>query len=119
MTEFRFKAESHLGSLWANLMEMEAAVDESTLSEAREQALCRLLALSLAAGAANAREVQTLGHTLMLLVIKTTRVRDATNYARFDALYKKTRELTEALHAIKAPPPLSECERQPAETALV
>ena len=117
MTEFKLKAEPHLRSLWADLMKMEAAADESTLFVAREQALRRLLALSSAAGAANAREVQTLGHALRLLVITITQVRDATNYECFDALYKKMRELAEALYAIKAPP-LSERERQPAETAL-
>jgi len=119
MTGFKLKAEPHLRSLWADLMELEAAADESALFVAREQALRRLLALSSAAGAANARKVQTLGHALRHLVNTTTQVRDATNYECFDALYKKTRELTEALYAIKAPPPLSECERQPAETALV
>jgi hypothetical protein len=118
MTEFKLKAEPHLRSLWADLMELEAAADQSTLFVAREQALRRLLALSSAAGAANAREVQTLGHALRLLVITITQVRDATNYECFDSLYKKMRELAEALYAIKAPP-LSERERQPAETALV
>lgn len=118
MTEFKLKAEPHLRSLWADLMELEAASDESTHFVAREQALRRLLALSSAAGAANAREVQTLGHALRLLVITITQVRDATNYECFDALYKKMCELAEALYAIKAPP-LSERERQPAETALV
>ncbi len=119
MTEFKLKAEPHLRSLWADLMEMAAAADESTLSAAREQALRRLLALSSAAGAANAHEVQTLGHALGLLVITTTHVRDASNYEVFDALCKKARELTEALHAIQAPPPPSERERQLAETPLV
>jgi uncharacterized cupin superfamily protein len=100
-------------------MEMAAAADESTLSAAREQALRQLLALSSAAGAANAHEVQALGHALGLLVITTTHVCDASNYEVFDALYKKARELTEALYAIKVPPPLSEHERQLTETALV
>jgi hypothetical protein len=117
-TEFTLKAGPHLRSLGADLMELEAAADESTLVAAREQALRRLLALSSAAGAANAHEVQTLAHALRLLIMTTTHVRDASNYGCFDALYKKMRELTEAVHAIKAPP-VSERERQPAETALV
>jgi hypothetical protein len=119
MTEFTLKAGPHLRSLWADLMEMEAAADEAALSVAREQAVRRLLALGAAAGAVNAQEVRTLSHTLRLLVTTATQVRDATNYECFDALYKKMRELTEALYAIKPPPPLSERERQPAESALV
>jgi len=118
MNEFALKAGPHLRSLWADLMEMEAA-DEATLSVAREQAVRRLLALGAAAGAVNAQEVRTLSHTLRLLVTTAAQVRDATNYECFDALYKKMRELTEALYAIKAPPPLSERERQPVETELV
>ncbi len=119
LTGFKLKAEPHLRSLGADLMELEAAADEFTLSVARQQALRRLLALSSAAGAANAREVQTLSHALSLLVITITQVRDATHDECFDALHKKMRELTEALCAIKAPPPLSERKRQLAETALV
>jgi hypothetical protein len=119
LAEFKLKAEPHLRSLWADLMVLEAAVDESALFVARGQASRRLLALSSAAGAANAREVQSLSRALRLLVITTTPVRDATRYACFDALYKKMRELTEALYAIKASRPLSVRERQPAETALV
>jgi len=119
MTEFTLKAGPHLRSLWADLIEMEAAADESTLSAAREQALRRLLALSAAAGAANAHDVQTLGHTLRLLVMTTTHVRDATHHECFDALCRTMRELTESLYAITAPPPLSGRERQPAESALV
>ena len=118
MTEFKLKAEPQLRSLWADLMELEAAADAFALFVAREQALRRLRALSSAAGAANAREVHTLCDALSLLVDTATQVRDATNYECFDALYKKTRELTGALSAIKAPPPLSERQRQSAETAL-
>jgi hypothetical protein len=119
LTEFKLKAEPHLRSLWADLMEMEAASDESALYVARGQALRRLLALSSAAGAANANEVRMLSRALGFLVATATQVRDTTNYERFDALYKKARKLTEALYAIKTPPPLSERERQPTEAALV
>lgn len=119
MTEFKIQAAPHLRSLWADLMEMEAAADESALFAARGQASRRLLALSSAAGAADAQEVQVLSRALRLSVMTITRVRSATNCEGFDVLYKKTLELTEALYAIKVPPPLSERERQPAEKALV
>jgi hypothetical protein len=119
LAELKLKAEPHLRFLWADLMALEAAADESALFVARGQASQRLLALSSAADAANAREVQSLSRALRLLVITTTPVRDATSYECFDALHKKMRELTEALYAIKASRPLSEHERQPAETAFV
>ena len=118
LTEFKLKAEPHVRSLWADLMVLEAAADEAALFVARGQASRRLLALSSAAGAANAREVQSLSRALRLLVITTTPVRDATNYECFDALYKKMRELAEALCVINAAPPLSQRDRQPAKTAF-
>lgn len=119
LTEFKLKAEPHLRSLWADLMELEAASDESALDAARGQALRRISALSSAAGAADANEVRMLSRALGFLVATATQVRDATNYERFDALYKKARKLTEALHAIKEPPALSEREYQLTEAALV
>ena len=119
LAELKLKAEPHLRFLWADLMVLAAAADESAFFMARRQASQRLLALSSAAGAANAREVQSLSRALRLLVITTTPVRDTTHHECFDALYKKMRELTGALYAINASPPLSERDRQPAETALV
>ena len=119
LTEFKLKAEPHLQSLWSDLTELEAAPDEFALCLARGQAMRRLLSLSAAAGAANAKEVRRLSRALGFLVATTTQVRDATNYERFDALYRKARKLTEALNAIQGPPPLSESERQPTEAALV
>jgi hypothetical protein len=119
LTEFKLKAELHLRSLWADLMALEAAADESALFMARGQAFRRLLALNSAAGAANAQEVRSLSRALRLLVTTTTQVRDAGNYEVFDALYKKARELTGALYAIKAAPPRSERKRPIAETAFV
>jgi len=118
ITEFRRKAEPYLQSLWADLMELEAAADESSLFVARVQASRRLLALGSAAGAANAQEVRILCQMLRLLVVNTTQVRDAINYEVFDSLYKKMRDLTEALYAIEAPSSLPERKRQPIETAV-
>jgi hypothetical protein len=119
LAELKLKAEPLLRLLWADLMVLEAAADESALFVARGQVSQRLLALSSAAGAANAREVQSLSRALRLLVITTTPVRDATRHECFDALHKKMCELTEALYAIKASRSLSQRTRQPAETALV
>lgn len=119
ISEFKHRAEPNLRCLWADLMELEAATDESALFVARGQASRRLLALGSAAGAANAQEVRILSQALRLLVINTMQVRDEINYEYFDALYQKMRELTEALYAINAPSPLPERRRQPAETALV
>ncbi len=119
LTEFKLKAEPHLQSLWSDLTELEAASDEFALCLARGHVLQRLRALSEAAGAANAWEVRMFSLALGFLVATTTQVRDAANYERFDALYRKARKLTEALNAIQAPPPLSERERQPTETVLV
>jgi hypothetical protein len=118
IAEFKRKAEPYLQSLWADLMELEAAADESALFVARVQASRRLLAIGSAAGAANAQEVRILCQMLRLLVVNTTQVRDVINYEVFDSLYKKMRELTEALYAIQAPSPLPERKRQPAEPAF-
>jgi hypothetical protein len=119
LIEFKLKAEPHLQSLWSDLAELEAASDEFALCLARGHALQRLTALSASAGAVNAKEVRRLSRALGFLVATTTQVRDAANYERFDALYRKARKLTEAINAIHVPPPVSELERQPSETVLV
>src|SRR6266850_7937252 len=113
--EFKLRAHPLLRSVWADLMELEEAMDEPKLRDVREQARQRILALGQAACAANARDVQAHSQALAQLVTTVTPARDADHHELFDTLYQKMRELTEALYATQATPPVSGRASHPTE----
>jgi len=117
--EFTLRAQPHLRSLWADVMELEEATGEHALCVAREQTMRRVRTLGWAAHAVNAREVQALSQTVEQLVAAMAPTPGATRFEFFGALEQKMTNLTEALYAIKTQTPPSELEGQPTESELV
>jgi hypothetical protein len=117
--EFTLRAQPHLRSLWADVMELEEATDEHALSVAREQTMRRVRVLGRAAHAANAREMQALSQTVEQLVATLAPAPGATRFEFFGVLDQKMTKLTEALYAIKVETPPSKPEGQPTEDELV
>jgi hypothetical protein len=117
--EFTLRAQPHLRSLWADVLELEEAADERALSVARDQTLRRVRTLGWAARAANAREVQALSQTVEQLVATLAPAPGATHFEFFGVLDQKMTKLTEALYAINVTTPPSEPEGQPTECELV
>jgi hypothetical protein len=64
LSEFTRKAQSQLRSLWADLMELEEAIDGRSFSAAREQVLHRVRVFRQAASATNAHPVQSLSQMI-------------------------------------------------------
>jgi hypothetical protein len=118
-TVFTRRAQPHLRSLWADLMELEEAPDAHAFRVARDQTLRRLQVLGRAARAVEADEVEALGRTLAELVTTVTDARDAKRQELFDSLHEKMRELVEASYAIQATPSAVGRNRRPAESELV
>jgi len=119
VTKFTHRAQPHIRSLWADLMELEEARDAHTLRVVREQTLRRVQALGRAAHAVSADEVEALSRTLVLLVANVTDVKGARHRESFDSLYGKMRELTEALYAVHATPSVVGSDCHPTESELV
>jgi hypothetical protein len=117
--EFTLRAQPHLRSLWADVMELEEATNEHALSVAREQTMRRVRTLGRAARAANARDVQALSQTVEQLVAAMAPAPGATRFEFFGVLDQKMTKLTEALYAINVAAPPSEPEGQPTEGELV
>jgi hypothetical protein len=117
--EFTLRAQPHLRSLWADVLELEEATDEHALSVAREQTMRRVRTLGRAARAVNARDVQALSQTVEQLVATMAPAPGATRFEFFGLLDQKMTRLTEALYAINAETPPSEPAGQPMERELV
>jgi predicted component of type VI protein secretion system len=117
--EFTLRAQPHLRSLWADVMELEEADDEHALAAAREQTIRRVRILGRAALAANALEVQTLSQTVERLVATMAPVPGGTRFEFFGLLDQKMTKLAEALYAIQVATPPSEPGGEPTESELV
>jgi hypothetical protein len=117
--EFTLRAQPHLRSLWADVMELEEATDEHTLSIAREQTMRRVRTLGRAARAINAREVQALSQTVEQLVATMATAPGATRFEFFGVLDQKMTKLAEALYAINTATLPSEPEGQLTKGELV
>jgi hypothetical protein len=119
LSEFKRKAQLEVRSLWADLMELEEALDERAFFAAREQALRRIRVLGRAASAANAHQVQSPGHTLELMLVALMQAPTAARPDLFEGLYDALRKLTGALYSIDVEAPVSERAQQPDELTLV
>jgi hypothetical protein len=117
LSEFKRKAQPHVRSLWADLMELSEVTTERSLSTARAQALQRIRVLERAAGAANAHHVRSLSQALELMLDDITQVLPVARPELFEALCETMRKLTEALYSIDAEAHIFEAD-QPTEMAL-
>ena len=102
LTEFKLKAQPHVRSLWADVVELEEARDEHAFAAALQQALHRVRVLERAAGAANAQAVQTLSETIADMLSALTSVQTAARPGSLDELHRTMNKLTEALYSINA-----------------
>jgi hypothetical protein len=116
--EFTLRAQPHLRSLWADVMELEEATDEHALSVAREQTMRRVRTLGWAACAVDIPEVQALSQTVEQLVATMAPAPGATRFEFFGVLDQQMTKLTEALYAIDVTTPPSEPGGQPREREL-
>lgn len=119
LLEFQRKAQSQVRSLWADLMELEEAIDERAFSAAREQALQRIRVLGRAANAANARPVRYLSRSLELTLGALMQTRAVACPKLFTRLYESMWMLARALYAIDADAPVPAHARQAGELTLV
>jgi hypothetical protein len=119
LSEFQRKAQPQVRSLWADLMELAEAIDERTLSAAREQALRRIRVLGRAASVAHADQVQSPGQELELMLGALTQAPAAARPELLEGLYETMRKLTGAVYSIDVEAPVSKHARQPSELTLV
>jgi hypothetical protein len=119
LSEFKRDAQPQVRSLWDDLVELEAPVDEQGFFAAHEQALRRISILGRAASAANAHQVQSLGQTLKFMLGAFMRAPAAARPELFEDLTATMRELTGAVHSIDAEAFVSAHAGQPTELMLV
>jgi hypothetical protein len=119
LSEFKRKAQPQVRSLWADLMELEEAIDEPAFAAAREQALHRIRVLGRVANSANAHPVRSLSQSLKLTLGGLMQTRAATRPELFTRLHETLWMLAATLYSIDADAPVSEHARQPDELTLV
>ena len=119
LSEFKRKAQPQVRSLWADLMELEEAIDEPGFSAAREQALRRIRVLGRAANAAHARPVRSLSRSHELTLGALMQTRAAACPELFTRLHETMWMLAVALYSIETEPPVSEHDGQSTELTLV
>jgi chemotaxis protein histidine kinase CheA len=119
LSEFKRKAQPQVRSLWADLMELEEAIDERALSMAREQALRRIHVLGQAADASQAHPVRSLSQTLEHMLGALTQTRAATCPELFTHLHGTIWMLADTLYSMDVEAPASERADQPTEPMLV
>jgi hypothetical protein len=117
--EFKQKAPSQFRSLWADLMELEEALDDRAFSVIRDQALGRIYALECAAHAAGARLVPPFSRSLELKLRGLTRMHAAIHPESIEVIHRAMDQLAEALYSVETIPLVPENTSQPTETPLV
>jgi cytosine/adenosine deaminase-related metal-dependent hydrolase len=100
LAEFRPMAQSHLGSLWIDWMDLEGATDDEARFATTQRALRRIRAFGRAANAINAHHARACSQVLKQRLIAIARARAAADPESFDALRQATNKLAEALSSI-------------------
>jgi hypothetical protein len=119
LSEFKRKAQPQVRSLWADLMELEEAMDERSLSAARDQALRRIRVLGQAANAANAHPVRSLNQALEHRLGALTQARATACPELFTRLHEIVWLLADAVYSIDTDVPATEPAGQPTERMLI
>jgi hypothetical protein len=119
LSEFKRQAQPQVRSLWADLMELEEAIDETAFAAARERAVHRIRVLGRAANAANAHPVRSLSQSLKLTLGALMPTRAAACPELFTRLYETIWMLADTLYSMDGEAPVSEHAWQPDKLTLV
>jgi hypothetical protein len=116
LAEFKPRAQSYLGSLWIDWMDLEGALDNETRYAVAQRALHRIRAFGRVASAINAHQAHACSRVLEQ---RLAWAQAAAGQESFDALRQATNQLAEALSSIDLETLTPEPAGQPTERALV
>jgi len=118
LSEFKYKAQGQVRSLWADLEELMEATGERARSTALRQAYCRITTLERAARAVEAHEVQIVCEALEH-DFETVTDEDFANPEWFGELRQALIDLTGALYPVESTMEVHEFADQATEASLL